>query len=109
VLRIRDTFASSSYLRGVYCERDKGDLSVLAEGAWRNKLSRTMRFRSLRYPFASPPAISFRPLIFFHLAAKLKREREKRRGTERAREKNIFTREEKARRERGEGGERVRA
>lgn len=35
VLRIRDTFASSSYLGGVYCERDKGDLSVLAEGAWK--------------------------------------------------------------------------
>jgi len=34
VLRIRDTFASS-YLGGVYCERDKGDLSVLAEGAWK--------------------------------------------------------------------------
>lgn len=36
VLRIRDTFASGSHhLRGVYCERDKGDLSVLAEGAWK--------------------------------------------------------------------------
>lgn len=85
-LRVAATFVV--YIAG----GDKGDLSVLAEGAWRNKLSRTMRFRSLRYPFASPPAISFRPLIFFHLATKLKRE--KRRGIERAREKDIFTRED---------------
>lgn len=100
VLRIRDTFASSSYLRGVYCERDKGDLSVLAEGAWRNKLSRTMRFRSLRYPFTSPPAISFRPLIFFHPAAKLTRGTERDRAPER--EQYFYKRREEKQEEKEE-------